>query len=152
MRFNLFASLLILAASPAVSAPESVQPGRWESSSRIMNVEAPGMPAQVVQMMTSRTTKFTHCITPEDVATGPEKMLEKSQGDTSQCKMLNHEVSGSRMKAEMQCSSKEMGNMHMAIEGDYAPTAYKITTTMRSSGGPFSKMTTSIESKRIGNC
>ena len=152
MRYTYFAGLVAIAAVPALAAPPSVQPGRWESTTQIVEIEAPGLPPQAAQMMKGRSMKFNYCVTPEDAADGPKKMLEQSQKSNGECKMLKYEISGNRMDAEMQCSSKDMGTSRITMLGEFSETAYNVDMSMSSNGGPFQRMVSSIKAKRLGAC
>ena len=152
LRITYLAGLVVMATVPALAAPPSVQPGRWESTTRIVDMVAPGLPPQALQMMKGRPITVSYCVTPEDAAQGPQKMLEQSQKNNGDCKMLKHEISGNRMNAEMQCSSKDMGNSRITMQGEFAETAYNMNMAMESSGGPFQKMSSTMTAKRIGAC
>lgn len=152
LRYTCLAGLVAVVAIPALAAPPSVQPGRWESTTQIVDIEAPGLPPQAAQMMKGRSMKFSYCVTPEDAADGPKKMLEQSQNNNGECKMLKYETSGNKMDAEMQCSSKEMGTSRITMLGEFSETDYSLDMSMTSNGGPFQRMVSSIKAKRLGAC
>src|SRR3546814_2511373 len=131
----------IFAASAAhVDAP--MQPGLWEMKSAVTDVNMPGAPPQMLEMMKKPQT-MRHCVTPDQASRGPQELLKQSQG---QCKFSKYDFRAGRVNAVMQCNSRERGSMTVTTEGSFTPSSYArseahtadLKSLMRNSSAVFS--------------
>jgi hypothetical protein len=133
----------------AAQAAGPIQPGLWEMRSVATDVDMPGAPPQMLQMMKKPQT-IRHCITPDQASKGPQELLKQSQG---QCKFSKYDFTGGRVNAVMQCNSGERGTMTVTTEGNFSPSSYATTSkmVMNSSRGTM-RVTSNSTGKRIGTC
>src|SRR3546814_14067924 len=83
MSMRQFAAAAIAGASifaaSAAHADAPFQPGLWEMKSAVTDVNMPGAPPQMLEMMKKpQTTR--HCVTPDPASRGPQELLKESQG------------------------------------------------------------------------
>lgn len=136
-------------AASAAHADAPIQPGLWEMKSAVTDVNMPGAPPQMLEMMKKPQT-MRHCVTPDQASRGPQELLKQSQGE---CKFTKYDFTAGRVNAVMQCNSRERGSMTVTTEGSFTPSSYATTSkmVMNSPMGQM-KMTSSGTGKRIGTC
>lgn len=135
-------------AMPVAASP--IEPGRWEVQSRVVDLDMPGAPPQVANMMKSKPQTHRHCLTPEEASAGPKEMLKETKGE---CKYTKYEMAGGKIDAAVQCTSKDTGQMNMTIKGAYTKTSYNTRHTMKMNG-PMGPMTIISEAsgRHVGAC
>lgn len=142
------------AAEAAANFDESVRPeaGQYRASIEVLEVDIPGAPPQVAEMMKSSMSSTTSefCLTEEQAARGFEEMAQQGQED---CTYDKFEVDGGSIDAAMTC--KQAGNeVKMTVVGTGGRTSSEMTMTMTGDfagmGEGTMKMKTSQE--RIGDC
>jgi hypothetical protein len=140
--------LATLVVSGAASA-QQVQPGLWESSSKVTAMSGPDMPPNVSAMMASRPPIVVkQCIRPADAAKGFEQMLKDK---SRQCVVKSSRTIGGVIDVQSQCTSNgQVSTMHM--HGPFTPTAYTLNSEMVLSGESKMKMSMIFSAKRIGPC
>lgn len=154
MRRPITLALAIPIAILAASAAAAIEPGEWQSSSRMTDITLPGnLPEQVGEMMrrqlNERVMSSTQCITQEDIEQAPEQMFEMSEG---QCEYSDFQMSGGRLNAVAQCNMPQ-GAMTMTMTGEYTDTTYTMTMVMEGDSGMGNMAITSeVEGERIGPC
>lgn len=132
-----------------------LEPGEWEVTTQITEIDAPDMPEGVREMMREQmgqSTTYNHCITPEQ-ANNPE--ADMFGGDEDQnCSYSEFNMSGGNMLIEASCAPEGAGEMTMRMEGSYSPSEYDMTMNMTTSGSPMGSMTMSGETtgRRVGEC
>ena len=148
MRFLVVMSLFA-ASVPAVALAQGVgvTPGQWETTVTINSVNMPGQPAMIANMMTGKTTKVKHCITPEEAARGPQDMLKSNKA----CNFTRFSMVGGKMNSEMTC---KMGanTMTAVTTGSFTPTGYTSTARTVQTGAMPMTMTSSSTGRLIGPC
>ncbi len=143
-------AMAALGLPAAVYAANTLTPGKWQITGKVVSMEMPGMPAGAAKMMAGRPFQHSYCLTPEDAAKGAKEMLANSTRDD--CTYTKFDMKGGKLDAVMHCRSPQ-GDMNMSMSGDYGPTAYSSTSTMVIEGPQGTMKTTSkIEGKRIGDC
>lgn len=138
------------------AAVENVRPqaGQYRSTTQLLEIDLPGAPREVVDMMRSRMSgrKTEYCLTQEEVDKGFEEMARQSQqGD---CSFNRFEISGGEMEAEMSCSTPEGGVTRMTMAGTGTPTSSDMTMNISGSipGMGDAKMVMNVKAERIGDC
>jgi hypothetical protein len=134
-----------------------VEPGKWQTKVSVLDVEIPGMPAQIAQQMKQSMAKvqgssFESCLTEADVKRPKEDFFA---GENNDCRYDHFTMSGGKIDAALRCDAKASGTMTMAINGTYSRNAYEATMAMDVSGGPGGKgmkMKSHSESHRVGAC
>lgn len=131
-----------------------IEPGRWEGSMTMHEMDMPGLPPEVKAQMKkqlSTTHNFVNCVTEEDVKN--QKALYT--GDDKNCKYDHFTLGGGKIDAVMTCNRGDGGKMAMTMTGDYASGRYHMDMTTRAEGaGPMGSMTMkmSVDAKRVGAC
>lgn len=144
----------VAAATTDKDAP-LVQPGRWEGTMTIHEMDMPGIPPQAKEKLQARMGQgrtFISCITPEE-AKAKKAFFTGDAADKS-CKYDHFEMGGGKIDAAMQCT-RETGKMSMVMNGSYAPEEYHMAMTSKAEGaGPMAGMSMkmSVEAKRVGEC
>lgn len=133
----------------------TLEPGEWENTVEIVDVEVEGLPegvpANAMDAMKTTTVSKT-CITEEQAKDpGAEFFAAQEQAD---CKVKKFDMSGGAISSEMSCSpAGTPGEMTMAMEGQYGPSSYDMTMKMNGgAGGMKMNITAKSNGKRIGNC
>jgi hypothetical protein len=146
-----------VAAATAGGDGVMVQPGRWEGTATMREVDIPGLPAEAREQMKaqmSRATKFVSCVTEEDVK--QQKAFFTGEQDDKNCKYDHFTLSGGKIDAAMHCDNGQAGKMRMTMNGSYGPDSYRMDMDSRAEGGesPMGAMTVkmSVEAKRVGVC
>ncbi|MCA1749361.1 MAG: DUF3617 domain-containing protein [Parasphingopyxis sp.] len=133
-----------------------MEPGEWEVTTRLTEIDSPGMPEAAREMMREqmgRSTTYNHCITPEQAA-NPEGEMFGGE-DEQNCTYSEFTMSGGNILVEATCQPEGMGGeMTMRMEGSYTPREYDMTMGMTTTGTPMGDMTMSGETtgRRIGEC
>ncbi|VWX59064.1 DUF3617 domain-containing protein [Sphingorhabdus sp. 109] len=135
----------------------TLEPGEWENTVEIVDVEIEGLPegvpAGIMDRMKGQTTTTKSCITKEE-AENPGAQFFAAQEKTN-CEVKKFDMSGGAVSSEMSCSNMggTPGEMTMEMDGQYGPSSYDMTMNMVGGGGGM-KMNISARSngKRIGSC
>ena len=124
-----------------------VDPGKWDTKVSVLDVDIPGMPAEMAAQM-----NFTSCLTEEDVKRPKEDFFAGSNKD---CRYDHFTMSGGKIDAALRCEGKpEGGAMNMTINGTYSRDSYEATMAMDVAGGREGgmKIRSHSESHRVGQC
>jgi hypothetical protein len=131
-----------------------IEPGLWESSAEIIEVEAPGMPLEVVAQRKGPRGSSRSCITAEQAQRPDANFLAAQQ--ESDCTYRDFSMRDGRMSGTMTCTGGAgEGEMQMQMEGEYGPRSYDMTMTMAGEGmGDGQQMTMRVrtQARRIGDC
>lgn len=135
-----------------------IQPGRWEGTYTMHDMEIPGManmpPAAREQMKAQmqQTRQFVNCVSEEDV----KKQKAFYMGDENKnCTYDHFTMGGGKIDAAMTCNSGREGAMAMTMTGSYSPDSYRMDMTGKGQGaGPTAGMNMkfSVEARRVGAC
>ena len=133
-----------------------VRPGKWESKVALLEIDIPGMPAEMQDTM-KRTfaerqpSSFTSCLTPEEA----KKPREDFFAGNDKCRYDHFKMGDGKIDARMRCDAGE-GMQLMEMAGTYSDEAYTMTmTTMREGAagpGGDAKMTMRMDARRVGEC
>jgi len=131
-----------------------IEPGRWEGSMTMHEMDMPGLPPEVKAQMKKQLStahSFVNCVTEEDVKN--QKALYT--GDDKNCKYDHFTLGGGKIDAAMTCNRGDGGKMAMAMTGDYSSGSYHMDMNTKAEGaGPMGSMTMkmSVDAKRVGAC
>jgi hypothetical protein len=142
------ASIALILAAPA--AAQTMQPGLWEITSKMTGMDMPSMPAAAAKAMAGRSVTLRHCLKPEDIAKGPERLFGQTNGE---CRFLDHSMKGGKLSSTMQCKTAA-GETLVKSSGSYTPTSYTATSRMTTTtkGAPAITMSSSVTGRRVGDC
>ncbi|MFA6114846.1 MAG: DUF3617 domain-containing protein [Sphingomonas sp.] len=145
-KFLAAAPLLLLSAA-SDSLP--IQPGKWQTSVKILDVQMPGGPPGVVAGMRSQPAQVvTACVTPQQAAAGPRGVMEASKG---KCRYTSFNASGGRLTGVMTCAFAT-GAMTVTSNGSYTATSLDINGTSVMTGKMRMTTKTHTIGRRIGPC
>lgn len=130
-----------------------LQPGIWETTTRITDLNIPGHSPEQLSAATGTPTTTRDCVTPAEAARGDAliKLGAKNDG----CTYQRLSLSGGKVDAAMTCAAQgEAGRMAMTLGGDYGPAAFTLRMDMKSAlpGNQAMTMKARVAGKRIGAC
>lgn len=135
----------------------SLEPGEWENTVEILDVEIEGMPngapAGLIENMKSQKTTSKSCMS-EEQAKNPGAEFFSAQKEFD-CEVKKFNMSGGAIDSEMSCTNMNQGagQMTMAMTGQYGPSSYDMTLSMDGgAAGVNMKITAKNSGKRIGAC
>jgi Protein of unknown function (DUF3617) len=145
------------AGAGAAGGGNLIRPGEWETKVETVEVDAPGMPAQVKQMMANAMggSKMTvrDCVTPEE-ARRPNADLFAGK-DRGNCTSKDFSMSGGRLRGTISCpaGNGRTGSMTMAMDGRFGPDSYTVSQNITTDAAG-SKMTIKarVTGRRVGEC
>lgn len=143
------------AAEAASGGSLAMRPGRWEQKMEFTEINIPGMPAGMADMIRGQMGQgmtVTHCITEEDVQEPTPEMFSGEGQDN--CKFEEFNRSGNNMRMRMSCDSEGGGTVNMAMNGEYGVEAYRLNMDMNATGGEQGEMNMkgTVSARRIGDC
>ena len=140
-------TLPLLIPTLAAGAGPSLQPGKWQESVTIVDVQVPSAPA-IATSLKGHTTRITTCLTPAQVAQGPHIALS---GGTRLCRFTGFSFAGGQMRSTMVCNGRS-GPTVTRSSGSYTPTSIDIIGSAATSGVMKMTMKTHTIGHRIGRC
>jgi len=143
---RLIAGAVVLAA-PLAAQAEGVQPGQWEIAVTVDAVDMPGGPPMVAKMMTGRTVKVKHCITPEDAARGPQDMLKSAKS----CTFNRYEMKAGKMTSDMTCQQGGVTTRTVS-SGTFTPVGFTAQGRATVTGDMPMTMSSTSVGRRLGDC
>lgn len=136
-----------------------VSPGKWSSTVAVLEMNNPGMPAEMQAMMKQRIGQpqtVEACLTAEQVD-NPERMLGQIPAS---CRYDRYTMGDGKMDGKLRCETNGM-KQEMSVAGTYSKDQYSITidnkTTMPAGAVPGGQagtmsMKMKVDSKRLGDC
>ena len=148
------AGVLLLAGCG--SGNVSLQPGQWETTTRLTSIEAPGMPAPMLaQMRTQMGQPQTQssCITPEQAANPAGAIVNPGPGGPA-CQFSESTFAGGVINVRGTCPGQGgQGAVQMSLQGSYTATTMEGTMSTAVQGGPQSMtIAQTMSSRRTGDC
>ncbi|MEW4467611.1 DUF3617 domain-containing protein [Parasphingorhabdus sp. JC815] len=133
----------------------TLEPGEWENTVEITDVNIEGLPKGAPANMMDRmktTTVSKSCIT-EEQAKDPGAEFFAAQKETN-CEVKKFDMSGGAISSEMSCTDEGApGKMTMKMDGQYGPSSYDMTLKMNGgAAGMKMDITAKSNGKRIGAC
>ena len=124
-----------------------IEPGQWELTSEVVDVQAPNLPREVRNRMVGPRSRLRHCITPEQAAHPSANFLAARGGNS--CAYREFSVQGGRIEGVMQCPDATA-----TMAGRYAPQGYDMRMEMQSPMQNNVMMTLQLRARgrRIGPC
>ncbi|NNC72561.1 MAG: DUF3617 domain-containing protein [Sphingomonadaceae bacterium] len=154
---------LMIAAAPlallgACSGGDvALQPGEWEMTTSITDIEAPGAPEQMVEMMRTQLGQAdtdTNCLTDADSEDPLAGMLEDGDfGD--ECDWGDSSFAGGVINVNGTCAAPGgQGNAEISFEGTYTATSMDAEIEVAMTDGPMGDITMSgtMNGERTGEC
>jgi len=131
-----------------------VNPGQWQQTVTLLEIEAPGMPPEAKSMMQKAMDKVqVHkvCLTEAEAKSPKEDFFT---GADENCRYEHFNWGDGKIDLKLNCKHPN-ATQTMVLTGNYQPDNY--TTTMTShteGGGPMGKMTMKmkVDAKRVGAC
>lgn len=131
------------------------QPGRYRSTVEIQELDIPGAPPQMAEMMRSQMGSQTneYCLTQEESERGFEEMARQSQ-EGSDCQVEKFDAAGGKIDARMACTMPGQGKMTMTMVGTGSSTGSEMDMTMKGNfaGPQESTIRMKVNHERIGDC
>lgn len=134
------------------------QPGKYRATVEFVDVEMPGAPKQVQDMMRGMFDRgpqtHEYCLTAEEAEKGFEEMARQAREDDSSCSFEKFDADGGRIDAVMNCNAEGQGAARMTMQGTGGETSSQMTMTMDAEGPDGQTMTMTMKSsqERIGDC
>jgi len=131
-----------------------VNPGKWQQTVTLLEIDAPGMPPEARQMMQKAMDQVQQhevCLTPEQ-AKSPK--ADFFTGKDQNCRYEHFKWGGGKIDLKLDCQHPNAKQV-MLLTGDYDPDSYTMTMTADTAGGgAMEKMTMKmkVDAKRIGAC
>lgn len=131
-----------------------VNPGKWQQTVTLMEIDAPGMPPEARQMMQGAMDQAqVHevCLTPEQAKSPKEDFFT---GADQNCRYEHFNWGDGKIDLKLNCKHPN-ATQTMAMTGTYEPDAYSMTMRMTNEGGgPQGQMTMQmkVDARRVGAC
>ena len=163
-RLVLWAPSLARLAACSGGGSDQIQPGMWETTTRMTEVEVPGMPPAIAEQMKAQMANQaqtqSQCITPEQAANPAGNMLNQGS-DAQGCNFADSTFAGGRINVRGTCPGPGgQGSATMTWEGTYTATEMtgRITANVQAPAGAAGagpqeiRMSGTLSSRRTGDC
>jgi hypothetical protein len=134
-------------------AAVKVDPGQWESSTKILSASG-ALPPEALNQMVGQETRTAHCITPEQAARPNANFLAAQQG--SDCTYQDFRMQDGKLSGRMTCSGGQLpAKMTTSISGDYGSQRYDLVMDMKNAGIGGSaalQIKARTQGRRVGEC
>lgn len=131
-----------------------INPGEWELTSRIISVEAPELPRELMQAMQGRQNSIRHCITPEQ-ASDPAAFSRNVQQRNSGCQVQDFTMKGGRMEGQTVCAGGTAQEVRSRMSGVFGPDSFDYETRVAvpapMAGGTMN-LSVRMQGRRVGAC
>jgi hypothetical protein len=140
----------------ACGSNTALQPGNWEMTTKMTDIELPGQPpamaAQMKQAMAAQAQTQTRCITPQEAANPAGGMMSPS-GNAQGCTFSKQTFSGGTIDVAGSCPVPTGGRAETSLTGTYTGTEMNARITANVTGGPQQmRMSGTLTGRRIGDC
>ncbi|HEU0284041.1 MAG TPA: DUF3617 domain-containing protein [Sphingomicrobium sp.] len=131
-----------------------VNPGQWEQTATLLEVDAPGIPEQYREAMKKQMGQsqvHRTCLTPEQTKNPREDFFT---GADKNCRYEHFKWGGGKIDMKLLCTH-EQATQTMEMSGTYEPDTYQMAMSVASKGGsPMESMTMKmkVDAKRVGEC
>lgn len=154
---------LALVAACSGGGSDQIQPGLWETTSEMTDIELPGMPealaAQMKAQLASQKQTRSQCITPEQAANPGSYMLNQDEGD-QRCEFSDTTFAKGRINVRGTCPGMSgTGSSTMSWEGQYTAQTMdgRVVAEVQGPAGPQGaaqtmRMSGTLTSRRVGDC
>lgn len=133
-----------------------VNPGRWEGTMSVTEIDIPAMPPEAkaqMQAQMGNQQAFASCVTEDDVK--QRKAFFTGDPADKSCKYDRFSMSGGKVSGVLKCDRAEQGRMTMTMNGEYGADSYSMAMASQAEGnGPMGKMSMkmTVNAKRVGAC
>lgn len=131
----------------ATAQDMAIQPGKWQTTVTIVDVQMPRAPPDIAAAMKERPTTVTACVTPEQAKAGPRAALKANAG----CRFTEYSAARGRIATKMVCN-RPGGAMTAVSSGTYSATRYDMIGKAVMGDAMKGTVTTRTASRRIGGC
>ncbi len=135
---------------------EQFQPGLWTATLQLDEVNAPGVPPQIIEQMRASMSnqRSTTCLTQADVEKPAADFFTGRQMD--QCRYDHFRMGDGKLDAKLTCQEQGARQV-MSMQGSYNPGSYQMRLTAQTSAasaeGPGSmQMVMRVDARRTGEC
>jgi hypothetical protein len=140
----------------ACSSNTSLQPGQWEFTTKMTDIEVPGAPpavaAQMKQAMASSAQTQSRCLTPAEAA-NPGGSLANPSGSAQGCTFSKQTFAGGTIDVAGTCRAPTGGNVETTLTGTYTATEINARIGANVTGGPQQmRMSGTMTARRTGDC
>lgn len=115
----------------AASGMDKPEPGRWEVTSEVVELDIPGMPPEMKDMakgmFANMFASTNYCLTPEQADQDPASVWKETQGD---CTWERFDMNGNDVDAKAVCTDPQGGTATMTMTGTHSATAYDAENEM----------------------
>jgi hypothetical protein len=131
-----------------------VNPGQWQQTITLLEIDAPGMPPEARSMMQKAMDQVqVHkvCLTEAQAKSPKEDFFT---GADKNCRYEHFNWDNGKIDLKLNCKHPQ-ATQTMVLTGDYEPNGYVMTMTSETEApGPMGKMTMKmkVDAKRIGAC
>lgn len=134
----------------------SLQPGQWEMTTKMTDIEIPGAPpamaAQMKQAMTAQAQTQSRCITAAEAA-NPAGNMASPSGNAQGCTFSKQTFSGGSIDVAGSCPGPAGGTMETSLSGSYTATTMDTRISANIQGGPQPmRMSGTMTGRRTGDC
>jgi len=128
-----------------------LQPGRWETKTRIDWVDKAGLTAEARREILNQESALDQCL-PDNEARRPDANFFAG-GDGSECEYKRLAMQGGLVDAVMSCTATP-GSIELAMTGTYTRTSYSLDATATTLGVPGAPLRTTakLEGNWLGPC
>jgi hypothetical protein len=160
----LWAPSLALLAACSGGGSDQIQPGMWETTTRMTEIEVPGMPPEIAQQMKAQmqnqSQTQSQCITPEQAANPAGNVLNQGS-DAQGCNFSDSTFAGGRINVRGTCPGPGgQGSATMSWEGSYTATTMegRIRAEVQAPAGAAAtgpqtiRMSGTLSARRTGEC
>ena len=131
-----------------------VNPGRWQQTVTLLEIEAPGMPPEARSMMQKAMEKVqvhTVCLTEAQAKSPREDFFT---GADQNCRYEHFNWGDGKIDLKLNCKHPT-ATQTMMLTGNYEPDSYVLTMASSTEGnGAMEQMTMKmkVDAKRVGAC
>jgi len=131
-----------------------VDPGKWQQTVTLLDIEAPGMPAQAKDAMRKamgQSQVHEVCLSPEEAKSPREDFFT---GKDNNCRYEHFKWGDGKIDLAMVCTHPN-ATQTMALTGEYEPKSYTMSMTTTNEGRTaMEKMTMrmKVDARRVGEC
>jgi len=134
------------------AAAVGLKPGKWEHKVELLDIQSKGMPKQFLDGMRSAiSTTTTSCLTPDQAAQGPRRLLQRANLEKMHCRFDKAEMAGGTISSVMTCDMPG-GTMTVHSTGTYSATEYAVDGEMTQTGRMDLSEKTRTTGRWIGEC
>lgn len=138
------------AAAPGAAA--TLRPGQWETTARLVNIEAPGVPPQALEQLRNQMGRQRNeCWTEAEVSNIAEKLANPSTPNAN-CEFGRRTFANGVIDVAGTCSSRGQ-QVQMGMTGSFTADTIEANVNVNTSGqGQSVRMTLAMNGRRIGEC